>query len=318
MLDLLLDVNSCPRIPSDKRIDLDLDAAYPDLFMKEELSRVADFKSPGCSEIYRQMKDILDEKDKEKAASERPKTHDPAVKSTLKDLVFTTPHISLNNDRIHSLQAQDLVDLKSSLEPLEGYSAPMSYLTLDQIDEYLNDIDTSLGTARHPSIQIPDSTLHDLSLRNPHSVYNWLRRNEPKVFLQDGESEGKEKPPSKSSAARGTATKRASLPVPSRPDALEFVAEDGLGYDVSLGGPGTGPSSIGGKGKRKREEDDGYTPKGVKPEAKAKKAKANSKRKKDEVTTTATPPPKKGKGKKNSSSPDDLPKDSFVNTLSEH
>ena len=94
-------------------------------------------------------------------------------------------------------------------------------------------------------------------------MYNWLRRNEPKIFLQDGE--GSEKSLGKPGSLRG-AGKRATMPGPSKPDALEIVEEDGQRYDPTISG--LEPA----KGKRKREDDGGYHPKSGAPgDGKAKK-----------------------------------------------
>lgn len=106
-----------------------------------------------------------------------------------------------------------------------------------------------------PTIPSPPAPQQDLAFGNYHSPYNWLRRNQPHIFLQDGE--GSEKGTGKPGALRG-AGKRASIPAPSKPDSLEIVEEDGLSYDFNIGGASAS------KGKRKRDEDDnsgGYHPK---------------------------------------------------------
>ena len=78
------------------------------------------------------------------------------------------------------------------------------------------------------------------------------------------------------------------MPGPSKPDALEIVEEDGLGYDPTIGG--LEPS----KGKRKRDDDGGYHPKSGGPkEGKAKKPRA--KKGSDESTPAKVPKKKKGR-----------------------
>jgi len=159
---------------------------------------------------------------------------------------------------------------------------PITYLTGDQIDEYLYDIDIKVQNAPGPNPHVVQP--QDLALRNPNSVYNWLRRNKPNVFLQDGE--GSEKSNGKPGSLRG-AGKRASMPGPSKPDALEIVEEDGLGYDPTIGG--LEPT----KGKRKRDDDGGYHPKSGGP--KEGKVKKPRKKKGDEPTPSAGPKKKKGR-----------------------
>jgi hypothetical protein len=201
-------------------------------------------------------------------------------------LMAMTPHRTTSSGPL----APSLRDI---VEPIEGYSAPMSYLTGDQIDDYLYDIDASLGTV--PPTNPHSNPPQDLALRNPNSVYNWLRRNEPKIFLQDGE--GSEKSLGKPGSLRG-AGKRASMPGPSRPDALEIVEEDGLGYDPTISG--LEPA----KGKRKREDDAGYHPKsGAPSDGKVKKPRPR-KKKADGAGEAPTPSSsRKGKGKARHSSP---------------
>jgi len=85
----------------------------------------------------------------------------------------------------------------------------------------------------------------------------------------------------KPGALRG-AGKRASIPAPSKADIVEFVEEDGIGYDVSLSGSGLGGSARDPRGngaaKRKRasEEDAGYRPKGGSSRPNKKKKKEGS------------------------------------------
>jgi hypothetical protein len=102
----------------------------------------------------------------------------------------------------------------------------------------------------------------DMALRNPVSVYNWLRKHQPQVFLQDNEIQS-EKP------ARGTASrtsKRASASIRQEP---ELYDDEGIAVDM-------GGSS---RGKRKRDDDGGYRPKGGNSRP--------TKRKKDESTFSA-------------------------------
>jgi hypothetical protein len=277
LLDLLLDVNNSAQIPADKRIDLSIetpsDAVVPALISAEELARASEINTPEGQVIYNEIRLILEEKAADKAASRPPKS--------LAQLMATTPHLSTNNPMLPR-------DLISSLEPPEGYTSPLSYLIPDQIDDYIYDIDASLGIAPPAPAHHPHSPHHEVALRNPNSVYNWLRRNEPKIFLQDGE--GSEKSNGKPGSLRG-AGKRASMPAPSKPDALEIVEEDGMGYDPTIGG--LEPA----KGKRKREDDGGYHPKLGAPDGKVKKPRAKKKKVEGSGDTPVASGTKRGKGK---------------------
>ena len=284
-------MNNSAQMPEDKRIDLGIGtpelSAVPGLITSEELLRAAEFNSPACRAIYNEIRSMMEER-----ASIKPSTKPT---KSLASLMASTPHLRLGSPLVSP-------DLLSTLESPEGLSAPIQYLTLEQIDDYLYDIDSSLGTVPPPTQPPSPPTPQDLAIKNPHSVYNWLRRNEPKIFLQDGEVT--EKTLGKPGALRG-AGKRASIPAPSKPDALEFVEEDGIGYEVSLSGPATAKG-----GKRKRggegEDDGGYTPKsGRVDNPKPKKARKSKKGSEGGSTETvaSTGSARKGKGKAKASSP---------------
>jgi hypothetical protein len=222
---------------------------------------------------------MMDERAAEKVVSQPSKS--------LALLISVAPHLSTNNGN------QLPPRVRENVETLEGYAAPISYITPDQLDDHLYEVDASLGTVPPQNAQA--SPHQELALRNPHSVYNWLRRNEPKIFLQDGE--GSEKSMGKPGSLRG-AGKRASMPGPSKPDALEIVEEDGLRYDPTISG--LEPA----KGKRKREDDAGYHPKsGAPSDGKVKRPRARKKKPEGAAETPAVTVPKKGKGKARNSTP---------------
>lgn len=85
----------------------------------------------------------------------------------------------------------------------------------------------------------------DMALRNPVSVYNWLRKHQPQVFLQDNEVQSEK--PARGATARSS--KRASAPIKQE---VEPYDDDGIAVDI-------GNTS---RGKRKRDDDGGYRPKG--------------------------------------------------------
>lgn len=245
--ELLLDQNACAQIPSHQRIDLTLPtpsaSAVPSLQGDEERLNEISRDTPEGQALYDEVKQLLERKSTSKSGAQPGKS--------LADLITRTPHVT-SIKQVPVLIEEDLLDTESG-------QPPVSYMSPDQVDDYLYDIDASLGTTPHPALvpavpmaSLPALSDKELQVRNPNSVYNWLRENEPKIFLQDGE--GSEKSSGKPGALRG-AGKRASIPAPSKPDQVEFVEEDGLGYDISL-------HSNASKIKRKRDDDGGYRPKG--------------------------------------------------------
>lgn len=106
--------------------------------------------------------------------------------------------------------------------------------------------------------------------RNPLSVYNWLKKNQSNVFQQhnashDGDSVS-DKPTGGTAGARGggsagsrgsrrggAAASASAAAAPAREE--DMYDEDGIAIDVA-------PEGGRGRGKRKREEDTGYRPKG--------------------------------------------------------
>ncbi len=206
---------------------------------------------------------------------------------SLASLIATVPHYNVLSAPPESLAA---------LKPDEGQTAPLSYLTADQLDDYLYDLDATIGAV--PSVSqppAPPSSNESLSFANIHSPYNWLRKHVPNIFLQDGE--GSEKSHGKPGALRG-AGKRASIPAPSKPGALEFVEEDGLEYDASLT---SAAMKVEKKRKRAPEEDDGgYHPKlGTPADGKGKKPRTARKKKNGDASeeTPAKAPGSRRKAK---------------------
>ena len=270
ILDLLLDINDSPQLPADKRFNLTTPHAdltpIPPLVTPADLAEAASNTTAEGKAIYAEILALYNESEATKSAS-------ASASKSLAGLMTSTPHLSLKNPP---------ADPKI-LEDIRGQSD--RYMTLEQIDQHLFELDSliagSSGTA--PAAQRPQqvetaATL-DLSLDNPHSVYNWLRNNKPQVFLQDGE--GSEKSSGKPGALRG-AGKRIPQPAPSKPDVLEFVEEDGAGYDGLIVAAKTGGKRKRGTGGGDGEDDGGYHPKAGRVEdGKGKKARQPRKKKED-------------------------------------
>ena len=132
---------------------------------------------------------------------------------------------------------------------LSGFLAPQEELQyLEDLDSYLDGAATTprlFAAAGIRSGERSSEKDREMALKNPVSVYNWLRKHQPQVFLQDNEAHP-EKQGTRSATSR--ASKRAST-VKQEPDLYD---EDGIALDM-------GPSS---RAKRKRDDDGGYRPKG--------------------------------------------------------
>lgn len=116
------------------------------------------------------------------------------------------------------------------------------------LDAKLGDESAALQQSRTPEKPSTTDREREAALRNPASVYNWLRKNQPHIFLQDNEN-ASEKSGARPSNARSS--KRATAPTKKDEDTHD---EDGSVVDAGASG--------GSKGKRKREEDASYRPKG--------------------------------------------------------
>ncbi|KAI1372021.1 IEC3 subunit of the Ino80 complex, chromatin re-modelling-domain-containing protein [Hypoxylon crocopeplum] len=227
LLDLLMDINDSPQIPFERRIDLSLED---------------------------------DEDDNDSDATQKPT-------KSLRKLEQEVPH------RSFAATIEQFPEVLEDLEPEDPEIHPTSFLNADDIDEYFYELDARLKRKPKPTLA-PSAIGKEVSnpaanfaLRNPTSVYNWLRRHAPKTFLQDLEKEkekdkGKDKDDGhgdkdddggKKRKGGGTArTKRQSAASRKEKEAAESLDwDDDAGYDA----PAT-------KGKRKRDDDPGYRPKG--------------------------------------------------------
>jgi hypothetical protein len=280
LLDILLDVNNSAQIPPEKRIDLSLDLPSDDdaLFL--------DIDRPSI-----------------------PPTGPTPAKS-YKELLREVPHSTFSSaaERFPELLADLEAGRDSPADPAQGQSHPPSFLTADDIDNYIWELDThlagndeaapgvagmenlpplpTLAPLAHAERPNPKDSQRDLAVRNPTSVYNWLRKHAPKTFLQDGEHDrdggkdhggddghghgpGSGRRGKGERAPRGTGSARAKRTSAAHSRAAAATAEsfedaeDEFGYGD--GGAMT-PGAVGaaGKGKRKRvvDDDPGYRPKG--------------------------------------------------------
>ncbi|PWY67547.1 hypothetical protein BO70DRAFT_374555 [Aspergillus heteromorphus CBS 117.55] len=161
-------------------------------------------------------------------------------------------------------------------------SQELGFLTAEHEAEHYLALDAKLGDieAIEQLVCIPKKPSladreREAALRSHVSVHNWLRQNQPQIFLQDNEN-ASEKSGMRPSNLR--TSKRA--PAQSRKDE-DLYEEDSILADTASTSGGT-------KGKRKRDEDAGYRPKGG--------SSRSSRKKKDEETATPKRPSKRSSG----------------------
>jgi hypothetical protein len=263
ILELLLDINDTARIPSFLRYDLrspsPSDTAIPSL------------ETPDPDAIQQRIQEL---------------------RAELVAKAITPEEFAQKLDHLHSSEAvltkpRSLSTLAAAVphttevpDPLPeglmlGDNAP-GYMSPNHEEEYLLAADAILGDPAYDAaaadgrpLRIPPSqplpTEKDLTLRNPDSVYNWLRKHAPQVFLQDKDVAHHENMSENSSARPGNAPgggrggKKGGA-------ARSPGAKTDQDVDEELGFvPETGTAPTEGKGGRSRkikQEDEPYRPKG--------------------------------------------------------
>ena len=249
LLDLLLDINESNRVPPHLRYDLR--SPTPDASAVPALEPDL---SPNDPSDVKSALSALQEVKEELATGQITPTSYTRVEAALLDTINkpqaltrldTTPHTTLQSV-IPGYLPEDL-----------DVDTPTGYLSPGHEEEYLSTLDISIGTSQTvPSRNLPphsarSSDKHEkdkeAQLRNPVSVYNWLRKNQPQVFLQDNEVA-----PEKLAAKPQPVTKTPKRSSIAPKQEQEIIDEDGF----VIGGLAE-PS----KPKRKRE-DEPYRPKG--------------------------------------------------------
>lgn len=229
ILNLLLELNSLPQVPGRVRYDLD------------------DVPS-------RQLHKHLDEQ--EAMATIRIARH-AVQKGDTKQSDYEDLGISLLDTVEFAPQRRylDLVKggaLKVDVEDMGESTGTGGFLSSKQEDDYKLSLDEfldqtttdprkhALGGLGHRLAEKSIEREREAQLRNPVSVYNWLRKNQPQVFLQDGDNDK-----TKGSRSSKRASNKAAKTEP------DMYDEDGIALEPSTG-----------RGKRKRDDDGGYRPKG--------------------------------------------------------
>ncbi|KAI0134569.1 IEC3 subunit of the Ino80 complex, chromatin re-modelling-domain-containing protein [Xylariales sp. AK1849] len=236
LVDFLMDINDSPQIPPERRIDLSLNDDDDD-----------------------------DDNDTEDEADTSPKPS-----KSLKRLIEETPHNSF------AATVEHYPEVLEDLQPKDPEVYPTSFLKADDIDTYLAEVDMRIGLKAKPAVpppsqsNTPNTSAANFALHNPTSVYNWLRKHAPKTFLQDLEKD-KEKDKEKDhdnghseKAEGGNKRKSGANRGTKRPSAAsrkEVEKGEPMEWDEeATRDNNTNYGSL--RGKRKRDDDPGYRPKG--------------------------------------------------------
>lgn len=280
MLDVLLDINDSTNVPPHLRYDLrsptpnasDVPALEPDLD-SYETSEVA-----GARAALRELRSELD--GGHISLAEYREHEAPFV------AIINAPHALNAPKTLGNLSRVSHTSLSSV--PAAGMpgdlveAAPTGYMDPVHEEEYLSNLDNFLANIPPESQPVlprqPKPTdkekEKDAQLHNRVSVYNWLRMHDDKLSSHNNEKEApilnanaldlsnhKAKPSPKPSSSVGTGStkpsrKRASSAVVPKQDPEEEVIDE-EGFVIA--GGSEAPAI---KGKRKRENDDAYRPKG--------------------------------------------------------
>lgn len=256
LLQLLVDLNLCPQVPPRSRYDL-----KPPEGRADAKSMPAVAEEDGHLDLRKARHQLqtgeLDTAGYREIETALLKTSEFAPSRSYSSLLPLAPPPSQTTEKKDT-----------------GNGVSSGFLSIKQEEQYIQGLDAFLdGTASNPrphaannlgsrNAEKTTERERETQLKNPVSVYNWLRKHQPQVFLQDNEP-STEKPP-RATGSRISTRKSASKEMfKQEPD---FYDEDGIAVDV-------GSSS---RGKRKRDNDGGYRPKGGTSRKRRKETKEDS------------------------------------------
>ena len=238
-----MDLNSCPQIPSRLRYDLKSPSEHNP---SDEPTAQANTEEEGHLALRKARYQL-------QTGEIDAKTYREIEASLLKTSAFAP-------QRSYSSLLSDAPPPQPTSKAESGQGATESFLSTGHEEEYLQSLYAFLdGTTTNPRAHATSSLgtrftersterEREMQLKNPVSVYNWLRKHQPQVFLQDNEpaTEKAPRPAGSRSSARKSASKEALK------QEQDLYDDDGIAMDV-------GASA---RGKRKRDNDGGYRPKG--------------------------------------------------------
>jgi hypothetical protein len=257
LLDMLLDINEQTRAPARLRFNLDpagthapAEAGLTPELISQQLHELREAAASGHipQEEYIERADRLH--------------NSHAIRQTLKSLAALearVPHTTRDDLPARPIDGLDLS------EHAPGYMDPVheeEYLAaLDQVLEMPGfDPAHNQGRPIRTSASHPPLSEKDLTARNPDSVYNWLRKHQPHVFLQDKDAVHHENMSEKSAAPKASTGGKKGI-----------KRESAVGGGSGTPGPRENEDEesiageTGGKGRKKApggEDDTAYRPKG--------------------------------------------------------
>lgn len=241
LLDLLLEFNSSIHIPPSRRFKLDLPSDYERGIKQPDHGPILNVDAATASERLTEAKERL-----------LAGTITADECKQLEESMLRGDHLAPRHDFATLLNALHHPDHPpcSSDDDLDS---TLGFLTPDHEMEYIANMDSGHGiiySARERRTSVERE--REVQIRNPLSVYNWLKNrahllNQQQDAAEQAAAESSSKP-SRTTANRNV--KRAREPVREE----DMYDEDGIALEV--------PAPSTGKGKRKRDEDGGYRPKG--------------------------------------------------------
>lgn len=270
LLDLLLDVNESPKVSPHLRYDLR--SPTPDASAVPPLE--PDLSPFGPSEIE-STRAALEEARQDLYSGQIT----PAAFKTMEAEFVAILNRTNSLSNLSRIQHTTLNIVSAEEMPKDLLQeAPIGYMTPIHEDEFLSALDIYLASLPpeaplmlpRPFRPTDREREKEAQLRNPVSVYNWLREHRPKVFLQDPRPEEKESATEKVSSVSESAghkpspkpppsgtAKRRSAAAPKHEVEPEPEILDDEGNVIG----GAGIDAPAPKSKRKRD-DDAYRPKG--------------------------------------------------------
>lgn len=265
IMDLLVELNNCPQLSPEFRFDLNLpNASNGAPRPVEDLS--------GTTYDAATAKRALKEAQSELRAKEITPIE---YKRLQESILHSKPFAPSKSYRDLSAKFPQISGRSYNWEPsFDQSDSSVGFILPRDEDQYIQDLDAFIAgdsMEKRPNsyaniMKSEERSIErdrDAALRNPVSVYNWLRKNQPGVFLQDKEIEiaaqqaangsGPNEGGGKSSSrVTGTsrASKRGSIQVTTVKQDPEMYDEDGIALDLR-------PVSSS-RAKRKRDDDGAY------------------------------------------------------------
>jgi len=240
IVSMLLELNAHPQIPSRLRFDLKDPAPVKQSREHQDVDRAAET-------LRRSRYDV------QKGDVQQPIYND--YEHSLLESAEFAPRISYSD--LVSIPPRGPLERAPRTADDANNSLAGGFLTSKQEEQYLRSLDEFLdpkSTHTHARVHAtsnigyphPEKSAErerEAQIRNPVSVYNWLRKNQPQVFLQDPDHDKTK------TAAGSRKSKRESIAKAPKAEP-ELYDDEGIALEPTA------------KGKRKRDEDTGYRPKG--------------------------------------------------------